>query len=64
MIHLSVGPPVPNQTLFLIFISRREKYIYPLLKDLRDYRMMAILWFLSVVARKKIQMGPICFVFV
>lgn len=47
-----------------IFVSRRENCVYLLLKDLRDYGMIAVLWFISTVAQRETQMGNICFGFV
>lgn len=58
MIHLA-STLAPNQSLLFILVSRRENFIYSLLKDLRDSRVIAELWFISVAAQRETQMGGV-----
>lgn len=58
MIHLA-STLAPNQSLLFILVSRRENFIYSLLKDLRDSRVIAELWFISMAAQRETQMGGV-----
>lgn len=63
MIHLA-STLAPNQSLLFILVSRRENFIYSLLKDLRDSRVIAELWFISMAAQRETQMGGGCLLWI